>query len=81
MSHYPGLKEGHFLQGIEDGGEVVILDDGARFRVYEGFICFTRDWEQGHMLRVKENPKNKSFPYKVINIHANNSAEAIWLEA
>jgi len=80
MHKYPGLKDGHFLQGIEDGGEVVVLDDGARFRVYTGFICFTRDWEPGHMLRVKENPKNQAFPYKVINIHANNSAEAIWLE-
>ncbi|WP_126453284.1 hypothetical protein [Sulfuriflexus mobilis] len=79
MSTYPGLKGGHFLQGVEEGGAIVSLDDGARFKVYEGFVCFTRDWQQGHMLRVKENPKNGAFPYKLINIHANNSAEAEWL--
>ena len=80
MNKYPGLNDGHFLLSIEDGGKIVILGDGSRFSVYEGFICFTRDWQPEHMMRVKENPKNKDFPYKLINIHTNNSAEAIWLE-
>ena len=80
MATYPGLKHGHFLATIEQAGEIVVLDDGARFRVYEGFVCFTRDWQKQHMLRVKENPKNADYPYKIINIHANNSAEVAWLE-
>lgn len=79
MPVYAGLKDGHFLAAIEHDGEIVVLDDGARFRVYEGFVCFTREWQKQHMVRVKENPKNADYPYKIINIHANNSAEVIWL--
>ena len=80
MTGYPGLKQGHVIQQVEQDGAIIVLEDGARFRAYSGFHNTCAAWQPEHMVRVKENPRNPEHPYKIINIHVNQEAEVQWLE-
>jgi len=77
-SQYPGLKDGHFVKSVEENGAIVVLEDGARFEVYSGFQFASRKWQPQHMIKVKFNRKNADYPYKLINIHQNDSVETAW---
>jgi len=80
MAEYPGLKQGHVIKTVKDGGGVVCLEDGACFKVYKGFHRLSNKWAAEHMMLIKTNPKNQEHPYKLINVHFNEQVEACWLE-
>ena len=81
MAEYPGLKQGHVISSVEKDGSIVCLEDGACFKVYCGFYYLSSDWEAGHKLFMKTNPRNPDHPYKLINVHFNKQVEAAWIES
>jgi hypothetical protein len=76
---YRNIDQGHFLDNISSSEHTLTLDDGSRWQVYEGYMDMLADWQPSHMIRVKQN-KDPDYPYKIINIHTNESIEAILLQ-
>lgn len=81
MAHYTGINDGHTLAAIEQDGAIAVLEDGSRWRVYEGFAARVSVWKTGEMIRVKQNKRDQEFPYTLINIHKNEQADGIFLDA
>ena len=71
---YPGDSRRHQIQSVEDDGGVVVLEDGSRWQVYEGFVGITRNWRASEMITVIEN-RDELYPYRLINVHNNESVE------
>ena len=75
---YIGLKESHSVSSVEDDGLFVVLEDGSRWQVYEGFTFRSNAWIKGEMIMVKTN-KNPENPFTLINVHKNDQVEAMLL--
>lgn len=75
MSDYPGVNKPHTLVAVAQQGGVVELEDGSRWQIYSGFIARTADWENGDMINVR-TIRDEQYPYRIINIHKNESADA-----
>ncbi len=73
-ARYTALDQGHFIEEVRGDGEVIVLQDGSRWDVYPGFLFRTREWRPEEMIRVKRS-KSDEYPYKLINIHRNESVE------
>jgi len=71
---YPGLKDAHQIKAIEDDGAVILLEDNSRWSVYSGFADKASKWSQGEMIMIKQI-KDPEYPYKLINVHLNESVE------
>ena len=76
---YTELNTPHSVCSIEEDGHVLELDDGSRWRIYEGFAFRTNTWKGGEMINVKLN-KNPDYPYTIVNIHKNEQVEAMYLD-
>ena len=77
---YAGLKQGHAVKEVRAGGACVLLDDDSLWQVYEGFVFRSQAWQCDEMITVKTN-KNAQYPYKLINIHRNESVEVALLQS
>ncbi len=71
---YEATGIGHQVAEVLDEGAVMVLEDGSRWQVYEGFIFRSSKWEPGHMITVKTN-RDELYPYKLINVHRNEEVE------
>ena len=76
---YAGLKNGHTVGKIGNDGQLLELEDGSRWQIYEGFASRTNGWSGGEMIKVKQN-KNPEYPYTLVNIHKNEQVEAMCLD-
>lgn len=72
---YAGLKGGHSVGKVDSEGQLVELEDGSRWQVYEGFTFRASAWSCGDMIKVKQN-RNPEYPYTLVNIHKNEQLEA-----
>jgi hypothetical protein len=72
---YAGVNRPHTLAAVRDAGSRIELDDGTAWVVYEGFAPVCNDWNVGEMMTVKHG-RDTLYPYKLINIHKNESVEA-----
>lgn len=72
---YGGPSRGHAIASVDANADVVDLDDGSRWRAYEGYHGILQEWQTGEMITVKEN-RDDLYPYKLINVHHNQSVEA-----
>lgn len=73
-NQYSGDSRDHQIQSVEDSGDFIVLEDGSRWQIYEGFVAKTRNWQVGEMITVTEN-RDELFPYRLINVHKNESVE------
>lgn len=73
-NQYSGDGRDHHIQSVEDNGDFIVLEDGSRWQIYEGFVAKTRNWQVGEMITVTEN-RDELFPYRLINVHKNESVE------
>jgi len=71
---YSGDSRGHQLQEVLDNGLVVVLEDGSRWELYEGFAGRAAAWQPGNLVTVKQG-KDPEYPYLLVNVHFNESAE------
>lgn len=78
MVKYAGASRGHSLWQVDVTNGIVVLEDGSRWKVYEGFVDILRTWQAEEMVTIKPN-RDPLFPYKVVNIHKNQSVEAQYL--
>jgi hypothetical protein len=76
---YSNINHGHYLQNINSAKKIITLDDESEWQIYDGYLELISSWKPDHMIRVKEN-KDPEFPYKIINIHTNESVEARLLQ-
>lgn len=74
VNRYAGNSRGHEIQNVEAEGGEIVLDDDSRWQVYEGFIDKTKKWLASEMITVVEN-RDVLFPYRLINVHKNESVE------
>jgi len=74
VKHYAGDSRGHAVQTVEAEGGEIVLEDDSRWQVYEGFIDKTKKWQASEMITVTEN-RDTLFPYRLINVHKNESVE------
>ncbi len=74
VNHYAGDSRGHEIQTVEAEGGEIVLEDESRWQVYEGFVGKTKKWQVGEMITVAEN-RDALFPYRLINVHTNESVE------
>ncbi len=72
---YTAVGMPHSLDTVEAAGAVLVLEDGSRWQVYEGFTFRSGDWTKGEMINVKQG-KNPEYPYTLVNIHRNEQVEA-----
>ena len=75
---YAGLKQPHAVGKLENNGQLLELEDGSRWEVYEGFAFRTAGWSAGEMVAVKQS-KNAEYPYLLVNIHKNEQVEASFI--
>ena len=75
---YTGLNTPHSVGRIENDGQLLELEDGSRWQVYEGFTFRTQAWSDGEMINVKLG-KNPDYPYTLVNFHKNEQVDAIHL--
>lgn len=73
-SHYAGDSRGHEIQTVAAEGGEIVLEDDSRWRVYEGFVDKTKEWQASEMITVVEN-QDSLFPYRLINVHKNEAVE------
>ncbi len=73
-NQYQGDSRGHTIQTVEDDGGQIVLEDGSRWQVYEGFVGKTSTWQVNEMITVTEN-RDELFPYRLVNVHKNESVE------
>jgi hypothetical protein len=73
-TRYHGDSRGHNIQEVENEGGIIVLEDGSRWQVYAGFMDKTRKWQASEMITVNEN-RDDLYPYRLINIHKNESVE------
>jgi len=71
---YSGDSRGHELKVVEAEGGQIELEDGSRWQVYEGFVEKTKNWKSSEMITITEN-RDTQFPYRLINVHKNESVE------
>jgi hypothetical protein len=71
---YSGTSRGHSIVAVDPAGFRVTLEDGSVWIAYEGYVDVLRGWGEGEMITVKEN-RDELFPYKLINVHHNQSVE------
>ena len=72
---YQGLNQARILNAVEDDGTTLRLDDHSCWNVYQGFAVTCSTWSAGDMINVKSS-RDPEYPYKLINIHKNQSVEA-----
>lgn len=77
---YSGSSRGHSIVAVDTAKSRVILEDGSVWIAYEGYVDVLRGWGEGEMITVKEN-RDELFPYKLINVHHNQSVEVRLLPA
>ena len=75
MATYPGDSRGHSVKQVATAEITVTLEDDSRWRVYEGFVEVISGWQEGEMVTIKPN-RDAEFPYKLVNVHQNQSVEA-----
>lgn len=71
---YSGDSRGHSVGEVDAASASVVLDDGSRWQVYEGFVEIISDWQTGEMVTIKPN-RDPEYPYKLVNVHKNQSVE------
>lgn len=79
MVEYAGASRGHSLWQVDVANGIVVLEDGSRWKVYQGVVDILRAWRAEEMVTIKPN-RDPLFPYKVINVHKNQSVEAQYLD-
>ena len=72
---YEGGSRGHSVDSIDSANSMVILEDRSQWHVYEGFADVISRWQEGEMVTIKSN-RDPEFPYKLVNVHQNQSVEA-----
>ncbi|MEJ2107886.1 MAG: hypothetical protein P8X48_11285 [Acidiferrobacteraceae bacterium] len=77
---YSGSSRGHSIVAVDTAESRVTLEDGSVWIAYEGYVDVLRGWGEGEMITVKEN-RDELFPYKLINVHHNQSVEVRLLPA
>ncbi|MFV1997760.1 MAG: hypothetical protein ACC641_07085 [Acidiferrobacterales bacterium] len=75
IKHYTGNSRGHAVQMVEAEGGEIVLEDDSRWQVYEGFVGKTKKWQANEMITVTKN-RDILFPYRLVNVHKNESVEA-----
>lgn len=75
---YPHTNQARSIAAIQNSENRVTLDDGSIWQVYEGFDPMMVSWAEGEMVNVKPS-RDPKFPYKLVNIHRNESVEARWI--
>lgn len=73
--HYSGDSRGHSVAEVSEAGRIVILEDGSRWEVYEGFASRSLRWQAGDLITVKPGSDDE-FPYLLVNINFNDSVES-----
>ncbi len=73
-ARYGGSSRGHVIASVDPETRVVALDDGSRWRAYAGYYEVLQEWQTGEMITVKGN-RDDLYPYKLINVHHNQSVE------
>jgi hypothetical protein len=76
---YRNIDQGHILKTINTEDKIITLDDGSQWLIYAGYLDVVQSWQPTQMIRVKNN-KDPGYPYKIINIHTNESVEARLLQ-
>lgn len=71
---YTGDSRGHSVGEVDPASASVVLDDGSRWQVYEGFVEIISAWQAGEMVTIKPN-RDPEYPYKLVNVHKNQSVE------
>lgn len=71
---YQGPRRDHQIQSVEADGKLIVLEDGSRWQVYEGFVGKTKNWQVEEMITVLDN-RDELYPYRLINVHKNESVE------
>ena len=79
-ARYSGTSRGHSIVAVDAAGSRVTLEDGSVWIAYEGYVDVLRGWGEGEMITVKEN-RDELFPYKLVNVHHNQSVEVRLLPA
>ena len=74
-ANYQGDSRGHTVDRIDSANAIVVLEDQSSWRVYEGFRDIIAKWKEGEMVTIKSN-RDPEFPYKLVNVHHNQSVEA-----
>ena len=72
---YSGNSRGHSVGEVDAASASVVLDDGSRWQVYQAFADVIGKWQAGEMVTIKPN-WDPEFPYKLVNVHKNQSVEA-----
>ncbi len=78
MTEYAGDSRGHSVDRLDADNDIVVLEDGSRWKVYEGFVDIARNWQPEEMVTIKPN-RDPLYPYKLVNVHKNQSVEAQYL--
>lgn len=76
---YSGDSRGHSIREVIDNGRTVVLEDGSRWNVYEGFASRSAQWQQDDLITVKASTDDE-FPYLLINVNSNDSVECRMLQ-
>lgn len=75
MTKYTAINQAHILIEISESGQQLRLDDDSCWDVYAGFVERSALWASGEMINVR--PCNdEQYPYRLINIHRNESVDA-----
>jgi hypothetical protein len=75
VATYTGESRGHSVNRVDSSVALVVLEDDSQWRVYEGFANVISRWQEGEMVTIKPN-RDPEFPYKLVNVHQNQSVEA-----
>lgn len=76
---YSGKSRGHQVAQVDQSGSVVRLEDDSTWSVYQGFAVAVADWSVGDLVTVKTG-KDPEFPYLLVNVNRNTSAECCLIE-
>lgn len=74
---YTSTRLEHSLKEIRPDDNLLTLEDGSLWRIYNGYQDMIRGWREDEMISVKKS-RDPQYPYKLVNMHCNESVEAIY---